>query len=331
MKYCSQCGAKNDDNAKFCSKCGAALNTDSHLSRTKNDNNNQTPPTNKKWPWIVTLLVVIIIILVFIVGAAIGSKPTTKSKEDALKSTQVAKKQSAKSAQSSQADANTYNLSASNLTPEQTATAIAYYQGTNSLAWSALSTEQMSHNVYITNNTDEDISNKGAGVTYWFGAIGDGYSEYTLSNNGKTVNIYQINGGSNGVQDPKESVSLETIVDTINQKKAAQTVRNTANGVHIKDNRYDESSASNNIDTTKLNKQQLENWALQTFKDTYASAADDDLSVEYNGVSSNNYAEVTIHDHDNSVMNTIYRVNENGALQEKSGDEWETVSTTYTE
>lgn len=331
MKYCSQCGAKNDDNAKFCSKCGAALNTDSHLSRTKNANNNQTPPPNKKWPWIVTSLVIIIIILVFIVGAAIGSKPTTKSKEDAPKSTQVAKKQSAKAAQSSQADANTSNLSASNLTPEQTATAIAYYQGTNSLAWSALSTEQMSHNVYITNNTDEDISNKGAGVTYWFGAIGDGYSEYTLSNNGKTVNIYQINGGSSGVQDPKESVSLETIVDTINQKNAAQTVRNTANGVHIKDNRYDESSASNNVDTTKLNKQQLENWALQTFKDTYASAADDDLSVEYNGVSSDNYAEVTIHDHDNSVMDTTYRVNENGALQEKSGDEWETVSTTYTE
>ena len=38
-----------------------------------------------------------------------------------------------------------------------------------------------------------------------------------------------------------------------------------------------------------------------------------------------------VHDHDNSDMDTTYRVNSDGALQEQDGNDWTTVSTSFSE
>ncbi|HIX01672.1 MAG TPA: zinc-ribbon domain-containing protein [Candidatus Ligilactobacillus excrementigallinarum] len=342
MKYCPNCGTPNKDDAQFCANCGAPISNTSageHLSRTGAAQNEQSTNTNvnqfapqppkKSHGWLIALLVIVIIVLVVVIGGVIGSQSKkSNAKAEQSAKTEVSQKQKATT------NNDDSNLSADNLTPQQTATAIAYYQGTNSLAWSAVSTDQMSHDVYVQKNGDENISNKGAGVSYWFGAVGNGYSEYTLSNNGKTVNIYQIDSGSDSVQDPKESVSLQTIVDTVNSKHVAQKVRDVANGVHVKDYRsdsdnHDNDSNNNNVDTTKLNKDQVKDWALRTFKHDYSDSADDDLSTEYLGVDDDNYAEVEVHDHDDSDMDTTYRVNGSGELQEKTGDSWTTVSDSY--
>lgn len=337
MRICPKCGTENKSDAKFCGKCGAAL-TD--LEPHTREEAKQARRNNKKHgKWLIITLIVVILILIFIIGCALGKSTGNSSSSDSTPST-VAKpsseltpqqKQNAQS-QKQNASANQSNLTVKGLTPQQTATAIAYYEqynGTDSgMAWESLQTNAQ-RTVTLTNNDDENLPDKGAGVTYSFDTQSGGGCEYTLSDNGQTVNFYVLTGDSD---DPSEvdvqssnSPSLQEVVDYINQQKAAQTIRNVAMNVKIVDSRKQK------LNTKSLTEGQLKNWALQTFRNTYSESASDDLSAEYLGIDSDKDAEVIVHDNDNSDMDTTYRVNSDGVLQEQDGDGWTTVSTSFSE
>ena len=340
MKVCPKCGAENKENSKFCIKCGTPLDQSSvpHTreeakqaqSQTKQSDSGKSPK-KKSNRWLIVILIVIILVLLFIIGCALGKSPDSSSSSSSTKKTPVKQssvltqqqKQAAQSKQQSNTN-NQNNLSVKELTPQQTATAIAYYENKNGIpseAWDSLQ-DYGQKTVTLSNDDNEDIPNKGAGVSYSFDTQAGGSCEYVLSNDGQTVTFYSFDEEGNQSSD---SPSLQTIVNYINQQNAAQTVRNVAQGVKIVDNRKQK------LDTKNLTKQQLKDWAIQTFKNTYSDSANDDLSAEYLGLDSDSDAEVIVHDHDNSDMDTTYRVNSDGALQEQDGSDWTTVSTSFNE
>lgn len=353
MKICPKCGAENKENSKFCIKCGTPLNQ-SPVPHTREEakqaqvqtkqSSSGKSPKKKSNRWLIVILIVIILVLLFIIGCALGKSPDSSSSSSSTKKTPVKQssvltQQQKKAAQSKQQNNtnNQNNLSVKELTPQQTATAIAYYENgnqanseaPNSMAWDAIQGSGLSHQVSIFDNDNENISNKGAGVSYGYDAQAGGRTEYTLSDNGQTVNMYEIPddpyADPNATQTPTQTASLQDIVNYINQQNAAQTVRNVAQGVKIIDD------WKQKLDTKNLTKQQLKDWAIQTFKNTYSDSANDDLSAEYLGLDSDSDAEVIVHDHDNSDMDTTYRVNSDGALQEQDGSDWTTVSTSFSE
>lgn len=344
MKICPNCGAENKTDAKFCIKCGALLDDSAPHTREEakqiHKQSKQKEPKKKSNKWLITILVIIILILLFVIGCALGKSTDNSSSDSSAKNSPVKQssaltqqqKQDIQSQQQSKTD-NSNNLSVKELTPQQTATAIAFYEkghpnnSMSSAAWGVV--KGVNSQVSINDNDNEKISNKGAGVSYGYNAQMGGYTEYTLSDNGQTVNMYEVPddpySDSDEIKNPVQSVALQDIVDYINQQKAAQTVRNVAEGVKIVDNRKQK------LDTKNLTKQQLKDWALQTFKNTYSDSASDDLSAECLGIDSDGDAEVTVHDNDNSGMDTTYRVNSDGVLQEQDGSDWTTVSTGFSE
>lgn len=337
MKFCPKCGSKNKADAKFCKKCGAVFNNVSQQTptpHTREEAKQAQQNHNKSNKWLIIILIVIILVLLFVIGCALGkSTGSSSSSSSASKSTMTKQsseltpkqKQDAQSQQQHNTS-NQSNLTLKTLTPQQTAAAIAFYERNNGvqsgMAWDSLQSNA-AKTVTLTNNDDESISNKGAGVTYSFDTQSGGGCEYTLSDNGQTVNFYTL--GDSGDSDSSDSPSLQEIVDYVNRQKAAQTVRNVAGGVKIVDDRKQK------LNTKDLTEGQLKDWALQTFKNTYSDSADDDLSVDYLGLDDDKDAEVTVHDNDNSDMDTTYRVNSDGVLQEQDGDDWTTVSTSFSE
>lgn len=349
MKICPKCGAENKENSKFCIKCGTSLDQSSvpytreeakkvQVQQKQSDSGKN--PKKKSSRWLIVILIVIILVLLFIIGCALGKSPNSSSSSSSTKKTPVKQssvltqqqKQAAQSKQQNNTN-NQNNLSVKGLTPQQTATAIAYYEQKNGvqsgLAWDSLQGNAQ-RTVTLNNDDSENIPNKGAGVSYSFDTQSGGGCEYVLTDNGQSVTFYVLSADltdpDSGVQvQSSDSPSLQTIVNYINQQNAAQTVRNVAQGVKIVDNRKQK------LDTKNLTKQQLKDWAIQTFKNTYSDSANDDLSAEYLGLDSDSDAEVIVHDHDNSDMDTTYRVNSDGALQEQDGSDWTTVSTSFNE
>lgn len=348
MKICPKCGAENKEISKFCIKCGTPLDQ-SPVPHTreeakqaqvqKNQSDSGKSPKKKSNRWLIVILIVIILVLLFIIGCALGKSPDSSSSSSSTKKTPVKQssvltqqqKQAAQSKQQNNTN-NQNNLSVKELTPQQTATAIAYYENKNGIpseAWDSLQ-DYGQKTVTLNNDDGENIPNKGAGVSYSFDTQSGGGCEYVLTDNGQSVTFYVLSADltdpDSGVQvQSSDSPSLQTIVNYINQQNAAQTVRNVAQGVKIVDNRKQK------LDTKNLTKQQLKDWAIQTFKNTYSDSANDDLSAEYLGLDSDSDAEVIVHDHDNSDMDTTYRVNSDGALQEQDGSDWTTVSTSFSE
>lgn len=348
MKICSKCGTENKADAKFCIKCGAPLDDSESQPHTREEakqiheqsKQQEKKPQKKSNKWLITVLIIIILILLFVIGCALGKSTDNSSSASSTKKTPVKQssiltqqqKQNIQSQQQSKTD-NTDNLSVKELTPQQTATAIAFYEQKNGvqsgMAWGSLQGNAQ-RTVTLNNDDSENIPNKGAGVSYSFDTQSGGGCEYVLSNNGQSVTFYvlyeDLTDPDAGVQvKSSDSPSLQDVVNYVNQQKAAQTVRNVAEGVKIVDNRKQK------LDTKNLSKQQLKDWALQTFKNTYSDSASDDLSAECLGIDSDGDAEVTVHDNDNSDMDTTYRVNSDGVLQEQDGSDWTTVSTGFSE
>lgn len=342
IKFCSKCGAENKEDAKFCTKCGASLdNSEPHTREEAQQVHKQAKQQEKKInkksnKWLIIILIIVILALLFVIGCVLGKNTnSSSSKKTLVKQSSVLTQQQKQNVQSQQQNNtdNSHNLSVKELTPQQTATAIAFYEQKNGvqsgMAWGSLQ-ENAQRTVALRNDDDENIPNKGAGVSYSFDTQSGGGCEYVLSDNGQTVTFYVLTGNLSdpdaGIQiQSSDSQSLQDIVNYINQQGAAQIVRNVAEGVKIVDNR------KQRLNTKSLSKQQLRDWALQTFRNTYSDSASDDLSVEYLGVDSDDDAEITVHDNDNSDMDTTYRVNSDGALQELNGSDWITVSTSFSE
>lgn len=346
MKYCPKCGAPNKDEAKFCVKCGTPLiqknqpstsqpSSPNNSSNSSMSRSNSTPP-KKSHKGLIIFLIIVILVLLFGIGLILGSRTPQNNKSISSSTANSAKVQkSFSTTKSSSPNDNTDNLVVNKLTPKQTVAAVAYYEGTTNAPWQSLTSNDSSHEISIKNNKDENISDKGMGASYRYDT-GSPIYEYTLDgdsngNGNGMVNLYQYDNNASGLVHPQTQVSLQTIVDKVNKDHAAQRVRDVASRIDLEDDHSPDhpNNNDNNVDTKKLTEGQLKSWALNEFKEDYPSASDDHLSIEYTGLDGDKDAEVIVHDDDNSQMDTTYRVDSNGNLQELDGDDWNTVSTVY--
>ena len=138
-------------------------------------------------------------------------------------------------------------LQVGSLGPRQTAAVIAYYIGQKGFygmnPWSQVSDASRKPVMYISKIPDGlSLSQPGTGLEYVFTeSDGRGYGGecfYTLSNNGQTVNIYNVSPGMdpNAQVTPVNSSSLADIVQFANHDNMADAIRQAANNIQIQDN-----------------------------------------------------------------------------------------------
>lgn len=218
---------------------------------------NKNKGTNKKL-WLIIVMIVVIVILLGVIaflsgkdhdGKATSSKvvKTFKVESATTKKSQSQVVSSTSNSQKTQSSSVDTGLQVGSLGPRQTAAVIAYYIGQKGFygvsPWSQVSDASRKPVMYITKIPDElNLSQPGTGLEYTFTENdGRGYGGecfYTLSNNGQTVNIYNVTPGMdpNAQVAPVNSSSLADIVQFANHDNMADAIRQAANNIQIQDN-----------------------------------------------------------------------------------------------
>lgn len=217
--------------------------------------NNRDKGTNKKL-WIIIVMIVVIVILLGVIAFLSGkdhSKATsskvvkTVKVESTTKKSQSQVASSINNSQKPQASSVNTGLQVGSLGPRQMAAVIAYYIGQKGFygmnPWSQVSDASRKPVMYISKIPDGlSLSQPGTGLEYTFTeSDGRGYGGecfYTLSNNGQTVNIYNVSPGMNPNAQvaPVNSSSLADIVQFANHDNMADAIRQAANNIQIQDN-----------------------------------------------------------------------------------------------
>ena len=217
--------------------------------------NNRDKGTNKKL-WIIIVMIVVIVILLGVIaflsgkdhGKATSSKVVKTVKvESTTKKSQSQVASSINNSQKPQASSVNTGLQVGSLGPRQMAAVIAYYIGQKGFygmnPWSQVSDASRKPVMYISKIPDGlSLSQPGTGLEYTFTeSDGRGYGGecfYTLSNNGQTVNIYNVSPGMNPNAQvaPVNSSSLADIVQFANHDNMADAIRQAANNIQIQDN-----------------------------------------------------------------------------------------------
>lgn len=233
MKICKKCNHKNKEDAEYCSQCGAKLK----------DN-------NKKWiiPTMIIIVIVLLILIFFLLGKNKGTHHLSSS-NSSVKSEIISSKESKSSSYSVASKSskdNTSNLDRNNLTPKQTAAAIAYWINESQIStgvnpWEQVSDANRKPTIILSSIPDTlKLSNKGMGMEYTFseedGLNYGGSLFYVLSDGGNDVNVYFVSAGMdpNAEITPKITGSLDDIVKKVNQNHAAEMVREAADNIEIK-------------------------------------------------------------------------------------------------
>ena len=216
---------------------------------------NKDKGTNKKL-WIIIVMIVVIVILLGVIAFLSGkdhSKATsskvvkTVKVESTTKKSQSQVASSINNSQKPQASSVNTGLQVGSLGPRQMAAVIAYYIGQKGFygmnPWSQVSDASRKPVMYISKIPDGlSLSQPGTGLEYTFTeSDGRGYGGecfYTLSNNGQTVNIYNVSPGMNPNAQvaPVNSSSLADIVQFANHDNMADAIRQAANNIQIQDN-----------------------------------------------------------------------------------------------
>lgn len=216
---------------------------------------NKNKGTNKKL-WIIIVMIVVIVILLGVIAFLSGKDhgkttskvvKTVKVESETTKKSQSQVVSSMNNSQKPQASSVNTVLQVGSLGPRQTAAVIAYYIGQKGFygvnPWSQVSDASRKPVMDISKIPDSlNLSQPGTGLEYTFTeSDGLGYGGacfYTLSNNGQTVNIYNVSPGMNPNAQvaPVNSSSLADIVQFANHDNMADAVRQAANNIQIQDN-----------------------------------------------------------------------------------------------
>ncbi len=216
---------------------------------------NRDKGTNKKL-WLIIVMIVVIVILLGVIAFLSGKDhgkttpkvvKTVKVESATTKKSQSQVASSMNNSQKSQSSSVNTGLQVGSLGPRQTAAVIAYYIGQKGFygmnPWSQVSDASRKPVMDISKIPDSlNLSQPGTGLEYTFTeSDGRGYGGacfYTLSNNGQTVNIYNVTPGMdpNAQVAPVNSSSLADIVQFANHDNMADAIRQAANNIQIQDN-----------------------------------------------------------------------------------------------
>lgn len=200
----------------------------------------------------IVVIVILLGIIAFLSGKNHGKTTpkvvkTVKVESATTKKSQSQVASSINNSQKPQASSVNTGLQVGSLGPRQTAAVIAYYIGQKGFygvnPWSQVSDASRKPVMDISKIPDSlNLSQPGTGLEYTFTeSDGLGYGGacfYTLSNNGQTVNIYNVSPGMNPNAQvaPVNSSSLADIVQFANHDNMADAIRQAANNIQIQDN-----------------------------------------------------------------------------------------------
>lgn len=232
-KYCPNCGAQNDNDAKFCVKCGYRFQEQAPVNAPQPT----TARSNHRNGWLIAIIVVLITVIVFIALHSIISN-RTKSGRATHNTAESTLSSAGKNSPSTKNDSD--KLTEGNH-PKQDAASLIYYVAKTNISDSTI--DPNGYVVRIPSDSDliDNLSEKGQGQVYEvFRAErrndGGPVFVYTIDSD-NTINIYRESEDTgfdpDATYDPVKSISKSSVINYLNDHGMASDVKNLSNQIEI--------------------------------------------------------------------------------------------------